>query len=159
MPWSATSISPQKQKTARSKQAPEFSAGGVVVRDDQLVVIVPVKRAGDGTRVLGLPKGHPEKGESSEQGAIREVREEAGVWGRVVESLGTVEYEYDRKGKRVGKQVEFFLIEYEGGDPKDHDHEIEEAKWMSLRKAADSLTFKGEREMVERAISRRARGV
>jgi ADP-ribose pyrophosphatase YjhB (NUDIX family) len=155
--WSVTSISPQK--AASRKRAPEFSAGGVVVRGDQLVVIVPVKRAGNGERVLGLPKGHPEKGETAEQGAVREVREEAGVWGRVIESLGTVEYEYERKGKRVAKQVEFFLIEYKGGDPKDHDHEIEEAKWMGLAKAADSLTFKGEREMVERAISRRVSGV
>ena len=106
-----------------------------------------------------LPGGRRETGETAEQGAVREVREEAGVWGRVIESLGTVEYEYERKGKRVAKQVEFFLIEYEGGDPKDHDHEIEEAKWMGLGKAADSLTFKGEREIVERAISRRGSGV
>jgi ADP-ribose pyrophosphatase YjhB (NUDIX family) len=123
------------------------------------VVIVPVKRAADGKRVLGLPKGHPEKGESAEQAAVREVREEAGVWGRVIGSLGVVEYEYERKGKRVAKRVEFFLIEYEGGDPADHDHEIEEAMWMPLRKAANSLTFEGEREMVKRALSPHTSGL
>jgi 8-oxo-dGTP pyrophosphatase MutT (NUDIX family) len=123
------------------------------------VVIVPVKRAADGKRVLGLPKGHPEKGESSKQAAVREVREEAGVWGRVIEPLGVVEYEYERKGKRVAKQVEFFLIEYEGGDPADHDHEIEEAMWLPLRTAVDSLTFEGEREMVKSVLSRRSHGV
>jgi ADP-ribose pyrophosphatase YjhB (NUDIX family) len=140
-------------------KAPEFSAGGVVVRGKEVVVIVPVKRGGDGQPVLGLPKGHPEKGETPEDGAVREVREEAGVWGRVIESLGTVEYEYDRKGRPTAKRVEYFLIEYEGGDPADHDHEIEEAKWITLRKAARSLTYEGERQMVKRAMSRLRSGV
>jgi ADP-ribose pyrophosphatase YjhB (NUDIX family) len=51
----------------------EFSAGGVVVRDGQVVVIVPVKRAGDGRTVLGLPKGHPDGDETPEAAAEREI--------------------------------------------------------------------------------------
>ncbi len=39
-------------------QREEFSAGGVVVDGDRVVVITPVKRGTDGSRVLGLPKGH-----------------------------------------------------------------------------------------------------
>ena len=46
----------------------EFSAGGVVVRGDEVVVIVPVKRGRDGHRVLGLPKGHPDGDETPEAG-------------------------------------------------------------------------------------------
>jgi ADP-ribose pyrophosphatase YjhB (NUDIX family) len=146
--WEGTSISHDPKH--------EFSAGGVVVRGDQVVVIVPVKRSAAGERVLGLPKGHPEPGETPEQGAEREVREEAGVWGQLVDTLGDVEYLYERRGRQITKRVRFFLIEYEGGDPADHDHEIEEARWMSLTEAAQSLTFAGEREMVARAITRRA---
>jgi 8-oxo-dGTP pyrophosphatase MutT (NUDIX family) len=134
----------------------ELSAGGVVVRGDEVVVIVPTKRGPDGERVLGLPKGHPEPGESSLEAAIREVREEAGVTGRLIESLGSVQYAYERRGKRVPKRVEFFLFEYESGDPRDHDHEIEEARWMPLSVAVVSLTFEGERQIVQRAMSQRA---
>jgi 8-oxo-dGTP pyrophosphatase MutT (NUDIX family) len=130
-----------------------------VVRGDEVVVIVPVKRTATGGRVLGLPKGHPEPGESAEQAAVREVREEAGVLGEVVESLGSIEYVYERRRRRIKKRVEFFLMEYREGSPEDHDHEIEDARWMPLREAADALTFAGEREMARRALSRRPSGV
>jgi 8-oxo-dGTP pyrophosphatase MutT (NUDIX family) len=135
---------------------PEFSAGGVVVRGDDMVVIVPTKRGAGGVRVLGLPKGHPETGETAAEAAAREVREEAGVSGELIESLGIVEYAYERKGRRIAKRVEFFLFDYRDGDPADHDHEVEQARWMPLADAATALTYPGEREIVARAISRRA---
>ena len=135
---------------------PEFSAGGVVVRGDDLVVIVPTRRGPGGVRVLGLPKGHPEHGESAAEGALREVREEAGVSGEVLESLGVVEYSYERRHRRIAKRVEFFLIEYRDGDPADHDHEVEQARWMPLSEAVTALTYPGEREIVSRVLSRRA---
>ena len=133
---------------------PEFSAGGVVVRGNEVVVIVPVKRDRDGNSVLGLPKGHPDGDETAEQAAAREVREEAGVSGRLIERLGEVVYSYERKGRTVAKRVAFFLFEYTSGDPADHDHEIEDARWMPLEEAARELTYPGEREIVKRALSR-----
>jgi 8-oxo-dGTP pyrophosphatase MutT (NUDIX family) len=145
--------------TARRPENAEFSAGGVVVHDDQVVVIVPTRRGPGGSRVLALPKGHPEPGESSEQAAAREVREEAGVWGEIIESLGEVAYSYERKGHRISKRVEFFLIDYRGGDPADHDHEVEQARWMPLSEAVHALTYEGERAIVARAVSRRPLGL
>lgn len=132
---------------------PEFSAGGVVVRGQDVVVIVPTRRGPGGAKVLGLPKGHPEPGESAAEAAVREVREEAGVTGEIAGSLGVIEYWYERRGRRIGKRVEFFLIEYREGDPADHDHEVEQARWMPLAEAAISLTFPGEREVVVKAMS------
>lgn len=132
----------------------EFSAGGVVVRGGECVVIVPVKRAADGSKVLALPKGHPEEGESPEDAALREVREEAGVDCALVEKLGETRYFYMRKGRRRAKVVAFFLLDYVAGDPEQHDHEVERAWWMSLADAARELTYQGEREMVERALLR-----
>jgi len=132
----------------------EFSAGGVVVRDGECVVIVPTRRAADGSKVLALPKGHPEKGESPADAALREVREEAGVQTTLIEKLGDTRYWYMRDGKRIAKVVAFFLLDYVSGDPADHDHEVEKARWMSLEQAARRLTYKGEREMAERALSR-----
>ncbi len=135
---------------------PEFSAGGVVVRGDETIVIVPVKRDANGDRVLGLPKGHPDGDETPEQAATREVAEETGVTAELLGELGETQYIYERKGKRVAKRVAFFLFEYRSGTLEDHDHEIEEARWMPLAEAARSLTYVGERSVVKRALSRLA---
>ncbi len=131
----------------------EFSAGGVVVRDGQVVVIRPVRRGARGQAVLGLPKGHPDAGETAEQAAIREVREETGVEGEIIAPLGTIEYVYERKGRRRTKRVTFFLFRYESGSLEDHDHEIEEARWMPIEEAAEALTYDGEREVIARALA------
>jgi 8-oxo-dGTP pyrophosphatase MutT (NUDIX family) len=131
----------------------EFSAGGVVVDGDRVVVIVPVKRAADGSRVLGLPKGHLDGDETPEQAARREVAEEAGVRGKLVGELGDVAYRYERRGRTIAKRVRFYLYEYCSGDVADHDNEIEDARWMEFEAALRELTYPGEREMVRRAIS------
>jgi len=135
---------------------PEFSAGGVVVRGDEVVAIVPVKRDAAGNKVLGLPKGHMDHGETPELAAAREVREETGVDAELIDELGDVRYSYQRTGRLVDKVVRFYLFEYRGGDVADHDHEIEDARWMPLEEAARSLSYEGEREMVLRALSRLA---
>jgi 8-oxo-dGTP pyrophosphatase MutT (NUDIX family) len=127
-----------------------------VVRGDEVVVIVPVKRAADGRRVLGLPKGHLDGDETPEQAARREVAEEAGVTVELVDELGDVSYRYERRGRRVAKTVRFYLFSYVSGSIEDHDHEIEEARWMPLEQAARELTYEGEREIVQRALSRSA---
>ena len=135
-----------------SATSTEVSAGGVVVRDGEVAVIVPTRRAADGRRVLALPKGHVDPGETPEQAAAREVREEAGVEAELVRALGEVRYWYQRGGRKIPKRVTFFLFRYTGGDVADHDTEVEEARWVALEEAARTLTFKGEREMVRRAL-------
>ena len=129
----------------------EHSAGGVVVRGGEIVVVVPVKRAADGRRVLGLPKGHPEGSESDERAALREVREEAGIEAEIVAPIGETRYEYERKGRRRDKRVVFYLMRYVSGDPADHDHEMEDAGWMPFEQAIERLTYEGERDIVRQA--------
>ena len=124
------------------------------MRDGEVVVIVPVKRGPDGNRVLGLPKGHPDGDETPEQAAQREVKEETGVTAELIEELGDVQYVYTRDGRAVSKRVTFYLFQYRSGDLADHDHEIEDARWMPMEQAAQELTYAGERELVSRALSR-----
>jgi 8-oxo-dGTP pyrophosphatase MutT (NUDIX family) len=134
-------------------QAREFSAGGVVVRGEEVVAIVPTRRAADGSRVLALPKGHVDPGETPVQAAEREVREETGVVARPLRELGQTRYWYRRNGRTIGKAVEFFLFEYVEGDIADHDDEVEEVHWLPLERARVELSHEAEREMVELAIA------
>src|SRR3712207_1878473 len=122
----------------------EVSAGGVVVRGDEVAVIVPTRRAASGKKVLALPKGHVDPGETPAQAALREVREETGVDAELVAQLGEVRYWYQREGRKIPKLVTFFLFSYTAGDVADHDSEVEEARWVPLAEAARTLTYKGE---------------
>jgi 8-oxo-dGTP pyrophosphatase MutT (NUDIX family) len=127
----------------------EVSYGGVVVRGGDVIVIVPRGRR----RVLGLPKGGADPGESPRETAAREVREETGVTVAVRDRLGQVDYSYRRGGRRVDKTVHFYLCEYQAGDTADHDHEVRDARWMPLEEARRRLSYPGERAMIERALS------
>ncbi|HEY1687234.1 MAG TPA: NUDIX domain-containing protein [Solirubrobacteraceae bacterium] len=131
----------------------ERSAGAVLVRDRELIAIVPRRRAADGSRVLGLPKGHLDGDETPLQAALREVSEETGVVAELIEELGDVRYWYVRDGRRIPKSVRFYLFRYVSGDTADHDSEVEEVRCIPLASAASELTYSSEREMVERAIT------
>jgi 8-oxo-dGTP pyrophosphatase MutT (NUDIX family) len=131
----------------------ETSYGGVVVRGDEVLVITPA-----GRRITGLPKGGPERGETPEQTATREVREETGIHAKVREPLGDVEYWYRRGGRRVFKTVHFFLFDFISGSTSDHDHEVDDARWIPLRDAVRSLSYPGERALIERALSKSRAG-
>jgi 8-oxo-dGTP pyrophosphatase MutT (NUDIX family) len=136
-----------------SRERTELSAGGVVVRDEQVVVIVPTRRAPGGAPVLALPKGHLDPGETALQAATREVREEAGIVAEPLCELGQSRYWYRRDGRTIGKTVTFFLFTYVGGDTGDHDDEVREARWIDLRAALTELSYEGEREMVALALA------
>jgi 8-oxo-dGTP pyrophosphatase MutT (NUDIX family) len=125
----------------------------VVVRGEEVVVIVPRRRAADGARVLALPKGHVDPGESVLEAAEREVREETGVVGELVRELGKARYWYRRDGQAIGKTVTFYLFSYVEGDVEDHDDEVEEARWIPLTDARTALSYETERAMVERALA------
>jgi 8-oxo-dGTP pyrophosphatase MutT (NUDIX family) len=134
-------------------QPQEFSAGGVVVRGEDVVVIVPTRRAADGSRVLALPKGHMDAGETPVQAAEREVREETGVLAAPVCEIGETRYWYRRDGRTISKAVVFFLFTYVEGDIADHDDEVEEVRWVSLEEARTALSHAAERDIVALAMA------
>jgi 8-oxo-dGTP pyrophosphatase MutT (NUDIX family) len=128
----------------------ETSFGGVVVHDGRLLVITPT-----GKRVTGLPKGGLEPGETPEQAAAREVREETGITATVLRPLGDVTYWYRRGGRRIRKTVHFFLCAFVSGSTADHDHEVDDARWIPLSEAPAALSYAGERALIERTLSSR----
>ncbi len=102
-----------------------------------------------------VPGGFCEPREHPITTAEREVREEAGVEAALVGELGEVRYWYQRSGKKIPKLVTFFLFEYRSGSDADHDAEVEEVRWLPLEEAVAQLSYKGERQMVERALALR----
>lgn len=149
----ASASSKSSLDRVRASAIREVSAGGVVVHDGHVLVIVPTRRAADGSQVLALPKGHPDEGETIVQAATREVREETGMVVEPVQELGEVRYWYVRERRRVAKSVHFFLFRPLGGDLADHDEEVLEARWMGFAEARKALSYAGEREMVGRALA------
>jgi len=134
----------------------EISAGGVVYRrsDEGVEVVLAARRTRRGDLAWGLPKGLVEPDETPEQAAVREVREETGLEADVEVSLGEIRYFYVWEGVRVRKAVHFFLMRATGGDASQHDDEMEEVRWFPLSVALRRATYKGEREVLQRAAAR-----
>ena len=155
-------MTPRKSNQSPSKKPPaikvpvkeQVSAGGVVFRGDDGKIEVVIISVGRQNR-WQLPKGMVEKGESPETAAVREAREEAGVSSEVVQLIETIEYWYAglENGIRVRfhKRVHFFLLRYLSGDTKDHDWEVNEARWVPIDDATSQLAFDNERRVMERA--------
>ena len=144
------------QSTSQGKVATmdQISAGGVAFRwrdSEPQIAIVSVKPK----MRWQLPKGIVDPGESPQVTAVREVREEAGIETELIKLIETIEYWYRsvKYGKpvRYHKFVHFYLVEYKSGDVSNHDHEVEEARWVSFDEARERLDFKSEREVVEKA--------
>ena len=133
----------------------EVSAGGVIYRrgaDDYEIALIYVRHR------WGLPKGHVEEGERDEEAALREVREETGLEGKPVRKLGEIRYSFRDRTKgdaavRINKRVHFFLLRYLKGDVRDHDHEVDDARWYPIEQAIKLLKFATERKMVHRAMA------
>ena len=121
------------------------SAGGLVVHESRILLI----STQEGKR-WQLPKGHIEMGETPEEAAIREVREETGVTGEILAPLPPVEYWYLEKGRRrVHKIVEYYLLSYVSGDNANFDtREVSGADWFSWEEGIARLTFENERRVV-----------
>jgi 8-oxo-dGTP pyrophosphatase MutT (NUDIX family) len=138
----------------------EFSAGGVLVKQIRgWPVVAAIRPGGKPEGVWALPKGNLDPGEKPEETALREVFEETGVHGHLVEKLGDVKYTYTRRGGvRVFKIVSFYLLRAGRGRIGDIEErmriEVAEARWLPLAEAPKLLAYGGEREMVQKARDR-----
>ena len=141
----------------------ETSAGGVVieVKDGVARTAVIARRNRAGRVEWCLPKGHVENDETLEQTAVREVAEETGIIGRVLASLGTIDYWFSTSEAVVHKVVHHYLLEATGGELSiegDPDAEAIDVAWFPLLDVHSHLTFPNERRIARVAWERLAGG-
>ncbi len=127
------------------------SAGGVVYRKHEgRLEVVLCGRTGPGT--WNLPKGTPNDGETIEETALREVREETGLEVEIEAPLGHIEYWFSRPARRIHKRVYFYLMSERGGAFSDHDPEFDVVEWFAVDEAPNYLTFPTDVDVVRRAL-------
>jgi 8-oxo-dGTP pyrophosphatase MutT (NUDIX family) len=126
------------------------SAGGVVHRDldGRLQVLLVHRRS---PRLWALPKGTPDSGETIEETALRETREETGIEVEIERQLRSIRYFFVRGSTRFHKTVHFFLMRPIGGSTDEHDSEFDEVRWTDLEEALAILNHATERSVVEEA--------
>ena len=127
----------------------EYSAGGLIF-DDQGRVAIIARHSRSGHLEWCLPKGHIEKGETPQQTAVREVHEETGILGEVIDSIATIDYWFTGTTQRVHKLVHHFALRRVGGEltvEGDPDHEAEDAIWVDFKDLDDVLSYPNERRI------------
>jgi len=137
----------------RLRRVEETSAGGLVVDSpdiDQARAALIGRTDRRGRLLWSLPKGHVEPGESNEAAAVREVAEETGITGRVVATLGTIDFWFVADGRRIHKTVHHFLLMATNGELSADDIEVEQVEWVPLGQLPDRLAYADERRLIQR---------
>ena len=136
----------------RRKTRNEHSSGGVVisVRDGAPHVALIATR--NKTR-WGLPKGAVSTGETTEDAALREVREETGIQARILRPLDTIEYSFRAGDTIIQKRVDFYLMEYVAGELEPQLSEVDDVEWVELTSSLKRASFDSERKLLEMALA------
>lgn len=127
----------------------EFSAGGIVLKGNQVLLIKNAALRDPSKAYWGFPKGHINEGESAEEAAVREIKEETGVEAKIVKQLGESSYIFTKNGEQISKTVTYFLLVYSGGEINAQDLEVLEAGWYGMKESLGMLSFKKDIEFLQ----------
>jgi 8-oxo-dGTP pyrophosphatase MutT (NUDIX family) len=125
------------------------SAGGVIFKNVASgIKVALIQREGD---IWCLPKGKINKRETAEAAAIREIREETGLKGYILQKIDNIDYWFVSDGSKIHKVVHFYLVRHLGGSTSKHDNEVIAAKWFPIERATGHMTYKSEIKIVNKA--------
>lgn len=123
------------------------SAGGVIYRLAEGRLEVALIATSGGAR-WGLPKGHVFEGETPADAARREIEEETGLSGEVLQPLETIEYWFRAGRTRIHKFVDLFLLRYQHGEVVPQEAEVDDARWFELDAAVAIASFPREQAVL-----------
>lgn len=129
----------------------EAAGGAVIALENGVLRVVLIRTERKLVSRWSLPKGHFKKDETSEDAAIREVREETGLEVDILAPLRTIDYWFTEKKCTYHKYVHFYLMQPRGGSLADHDHEVVEARWHDWDDALSVMAYETERDMIASA--------
>src|ERR1700716_1064243 len=141
----------RRQRGRRLTTVDEKSAGGLGLDAARGSAVLIGRLDRNGKLLWSLPKGHIEDGETIEQTAVREVKEETGISAHVLRLLGTIDYWFVAERRRVHKTVHHFLLEAVGGELSDEDVEVTEVAWVPVADLETKLAYADERKLVRQA--------
>ena len=146
----------KKQPAQRyARRVDEVSAGGLVVDSTGtkglLIGRIDAKDANRERLLWSLPKGHIEEGETPEQAAVREVREETGIESEISKSLGVIDFWFMASGKRIHKTVHHFLFKEVGGSIAPQVSEVDDVRWFPLDEIVSKLAYPDEKKLIARS--------
>ncbi len=126
----------------------EFSAGGIVFNSQGQVLLTKHSQ----NKHWSFPKGLIDPGQTTEESALREVKEEGGIEAQIVGKVGYSKYVYTFKEEKIFKLVTYYLMKHLSGSPEDHDWEVEEAGWYEPEAALKQLSFTHDKELLKKAL-------
>ena len=152
---SKSSKRPSLKKQPYAKRVDEISAGGLVIDSSGtkglLIGRIDLKDQSREKLLWSLPKGHIEAGESPEQAAIREVREETGIESEIQKSLGVIDFWFMAGGKRIHKTVHHFVFKEKGGRISPQVSEVDDVRWFPLDEIVERLAYPDEKKLIARS--------
>jgi 8-oxo-dGTP pyrophosphatase MutT (NUDIX family) len=150
-----TSTKNVKKHQPYAKRVDEISAGGLVIdstgKNGLLIGRIDIKDQKRERLLWSLPKGHIESGESPEEAAIREVREETGIECRIHRTLGVIDFWFMAGGKRIHKTVHHFIFKETGGRLTPQISEVDDVRWFPLEEIVTRLAYPDERKLIARS--------